>query len=271
MAAVGPTSDTAAMSTLTTTPLSSSTAGLDAAELAHFHTRGWVVRRGLVDPRGISAIAATIDDLHERVAAVADETGRTPEGAQVSWEEGVATGTRRIRQLMHSERVCPLLDAVSHSEALLAIMRQLIGPDVLLFHSKLMMKAARDGSFTPWHQDFQYWQYDVKAPTQINAMLYIDAADEANGALRFVDGSHHQGLLPLMRFASSSFSIGIPGNLDAYPDATVVAMQPGDVVFFGPLVIHGSGPNTSDHHRRANTFAFDAPGNRLQGELPASS
>lgn len=259
------------MSTLSTAPATSTTSGLTATELAHFHTHGWVVRRGLIEADAMRAIATAIDDLHERIAAVADEIGRTPEGAHVAWEESPTNGTRRIRQLMHSERVCPLLDAVSRHEGLLTIVRQLIGPDVLLFHSKLMMKTARDGSFTPWHQDFQYWQYEAKAPTQINAMLYIDAADEANGALRFVDGSHHQGLLPLTRFASSSFNIGINGNLDAYPDATLVAMQPGDVVFFGPLVIHGSGPNDSDRHRRANTFAFDAPGNRLQSELPASS
>jgi ectoine hydroxylase-related dioxygenase (phytanoyl-CoA dioxygenase family) len=51
----------------------------------------------------------------------------------------------------------------------------------------------------------------------------------------------------------------------------MLVMGPGDAVFFGPLVIHGSGPNASDRHRRANTFAFDRPGNRLNGELAPAS
>ncbi len=48
-------------------------------------------------------------------------------------------------------------------------------------------------------------------------------------------------------------------------------MEPGDAVFFGPLVIHGSGPNRSTRDRRANTFAFDRPANQLHGDLPAAN
>jgi phytanoyl-CoA hydroxylase len=240
--------------------------GLNQAELAHFHERGWVIKRQLCDTSVIARMAAEIDSLHEQMAHHAPDT------VGVSWEENLPAGKpKRIRQLMHSHVVAPSIDAVSRSEAVLAVMRQLIGPDVALFHSKLMMKAAQDGSFTPWHQDFQYWQYEAKLPTQVNCMLFVDGADEANGCLRMVDGSQKLGLLPIKRMASKSFSIGLDGDLSAYPEASLLPMQPGDAVFFGPLVIHGSGPNTSDHHRRANTFAFDAPGNRLKGELASAN
>nr|MBA3708879.1 phytanoyl-CoA dioxygenase family protein [Planctomycetota bacterium] len=84
---------------------------------------------------------------------------------------------------------------------------------------------------------------------------------------RFVDGSHLQGPVDHARFASSSFSIGLEGDLDAFP-ATMIEMAPGDAIFFGPLVIHGSGPNGSSRDRRANTFAYDKPRNQKQGELP---
>ena len=98
-------------------------------------------------------------------------------------------------------------------------------------------------------------------------MLFVDGADTENGCLRMVDGSHKAGLRPLKKFASSSFSIGLEGDLATYPDASLLHMQPGDAVFFGALVIHGSGPNASDRDRRANTFAFDKVDNRLTGEL----
>jgi ectoine hydroxylase-related dioxygenase (phytanoyl-CoA dioxygenase family) len=154
-----------------------------------------------------------------------------------------------------------MVDAISRDDALLSVLAQVIGPDVLLFHSKLMMKAAHDGSFTPWHQDWGYWRQHCEAPSQVNCMLAIDAATEANGCIRFVPGSHKQGPLDHSSFDSSSFNIGLPGDLDAY-DAVPVALQPGDAVIFGPLVIHGSAPNTSPSHRRANTFAFDRVSNR---------
>lgn len=247
-------------------PVAAGAPGLSAAELAHFHERGWVLRRGLVDRAGIAALRAEIDGLHQRMDAVPEA-----EGVHVSWEDGVVP--RRIRQLMGSELVSSHVDAISRSEPVLAILRQLIGPDVLLYHSKLMMKAAGDGSFTPWHQDYQYWVHESFRPTQVNCMLSIDASDEANGALRMVDGSHRLGLLAPTRINSSSFSIGLPGDLAAWP-STLIETKPGDAVFFGAYVVHGSGPNASSRDRRANTFAFDAPGNWRPGvggmqQLPA--
>lgn len=245
--------------------------GLSADELRHFHERGWVLRRGLADAAAVAALSSECDGLHERFAAPGAEEA-TP-GIGISWEEHADPAKpRRIRQLMGSQAVCPTLDAISRSEAVLAIMRQLIGPDVYLFHSKLMMKAAREGTFTPWHQDYQYWQYESILPTQVNCMLYIDGADLGNGCLRMVDGSHTRGLLPIHRIKSSSFSIGLEGSLDAW-DSTPIPVQPGDAIFFGSYVVHGSGPNTSDRHRRANTFAFDRPLNvrprdGIQGALP---
>jgi len=75
-----------------------------------------------------------------------------------------------------------------------------------------------------------------------------------------MDGSQRKGLLPIHRLKSSSFNIGLEGNLTDFP-STPIPTQPGDAIFFGAYVIHGSGPNGSDRHRRANTFAFDRPGN----------
>ncbi len=232
--------------------------GLDADQLVAFHTRGWTVVRGLADRDSVARLEQECEGLHERMAE-ADADGR--HRVSTSWEEHAdPSRPKRVRQLMHSQRVCPTLDALSRSETMLAIMRQLIGPDVYLFHSKLMMKAAHEGSFTPWHQDFQYWQLESLLPTQVNCMVYIDGANLDNGCLRMIDGTNRGGLLPIHRIASQSFSIGLQGGLDDWP-STSIPVEPGDAIIFGSYVIHGSGPNTSDRHRRANTFAFDRPGN----------
>jgi hypothetical protein len=251
-------------------PVRAGEPGLNAAELEFFHAHGWVLRRQLIAPELVTALGHEIDGLHEQMAVPGAEESYRAQGHHgtggvgVSWEDHLdATKPKRIRQLMGSQLVSPLIDGISRSEAVLAIMRQLIGPDVYLYHSKLMMKAANDGSFTPWHQDFQYWQGESVAPTQINCMLSIDGSDLDNGCLRMVDGSQRGGLLPIHRLKSSSFSLGLAGGLDDYP-ATPIPTAPGDAIFFGSYVIHGSGPNTSPRHRRANTFAYDQPGNWRQ-------
>jgi len=229
--------------------------GLTTSELEHFYATGWVLCKGLFSAARIAELGREIDGLHESCAR--SETL----GAHVAWEDEMDPAKpKRIRQLMGSEMVSPVIDAMSRSDEMLSIMRQVIGPDVSLFHSKLMMKAARDGSFTPWHQDFQYWQFESKLPTQVNCMLFVDGSDLENGCLRMMDGSQRKGLLPIHHLKSSSFNIGLEGSLDDFP-STPIPTQPGDAIFFGAYVIHGSGPNGSDRQRRANTFAFDRPSN----------
>lgn len=236
--------------------------GLTPAELAQYHAQGWLLKKALFGADLMARLQVECEGLHER-----EKRAPTP-NAWTSWEEDLPEGRPpRIRQLMNSEVVSPIIDAMSRSDEILSVMKQLIGPDLYMYHSKLMMKAAHDGTFTPWHQDWGYWQYDLKEPSQVNCMLAIDAADEANGAIRFVSGSHKNGPVQHGRFESDSFSIGLPGDLSAYP-GQVVDMQPGDAIFFGSLVIHGSGPNTSPRDRRANTFAFEKAFNKQKGVLP---
>ena len=51
---------------------------------------------------------------------------------------------KRIRQLMHSEWVSEGLNRALRCDEMLDIIEALIGPDISLYHSKLLMKAARD-------------------------------------------------------------------------------------------------------------------------------
>jgi ectoine hydroxylase-related dioxygenase (phytanoyl-CoA dioxygenase family) len=237
---------------------------LSQTELQQFQANGFVVRRKLCASGVIAQLDREIEGIHEAMHA------HTPPTVHVSWEvDGTPDDPPRIRQLMNSEMVCPTIDAISRDAELLSIMRQLIGPNVMLYHSKLMLKAARNGSYTPWHQDWGYWHVSSREPTQINCMLAIDPMDQDNGCIRYSPGSHRAGLIPHSDFKTDSFNIGIPGNLEAFENVPV-ELDPGDAVFFGPLVLHCSAPNQSGRDRRANTFAFDRTRNQLGRELPVS-
>ena len=79
-------------------------------------------------------------------------------------------------------------------DAMLDIIEELIGRDISLFHSKLLMKAANDGTAIPWHQDYAYWKKESNEPSMVNCQLAIDGEDLENGCIRFVPGSHRWGL-----------------------------------------------------------------------------
>ena len=229
--------------------------GLTAAERAFYDENGYVLKRGLIAPAAISQIEREIAGLHERLAA------KMPEGVGISWEEFEdGRVPERIRQLMHSEVVSEGLNRALRCDAMLDIIEALIGPDISLYHSKLLMKAARDGTAIPWHQDYAYWKREDNAPLMVNCQLAIDRADDENGCIQFIPGSHEWGLQEHER-AQTSFGVFLPGHYRQRDDAVPVPMAPGDGVFFSALTIHGSGPNSSPRDRRMNTFAYNVTGN----------
>ena len=227
--------------------------GLTGVEQAFYNENGYVLKRGLISADEISHIEREIAGLHERMAE------ETLDGVGISWEE-LEDKPARIRQLMHSEVVSAGLNRALRCSEMLDIIEDLIGPDISLYHSKLLMKAARDGTAIPWHQDYAYWKRADNRPLMVNCQLAIDGADEENGCIQFIPGSHRWGLQEHER-AQTSFGVFLPGHYRRREDAVSVPMQPGDGVFFSALTIHGSGANASDRGRRMNTFAYNVTGN----------
>jgi len=214
-----------------------------------------VLKQGLISTDEIAKIKEEIEGLHGRV----DEN--QPEGVGISWEEFEdETLPRRIRQLMHSEVVSGGLNRALRCNAMLDIIENLIGPNISLYHSKLLMKAARDGTAIPWHQDYAYWKKENNKPLMVNCQIAIDSSDEENGSIQFVPGSHKWGLQE-HELAQMSFGVFLPGHYREREDAVRIDLAPGDGVFFSALTIHGSAPNMSHRDRRMNTFAYNVTGN----------
>ena len=151
---------------------------LTAQQLERFQLDGYIVVHELCQVNEMQAVQHKLDDLHQQMAE------HEPDNVNCSWED--PEQKKRIRQLMNSENVVSELNDILRSDAVLDIVEQLNGPEIVKFHSKLMMKAAHDGSFTPWHQDWGYWQHSHHKPQQINCMLAIAPANKENGCIRFV-------------------------------------------------------------------------------------
>jgi len=100
------------------------------------------------------------------------------------------------------------------------------------------------------HQDNFFLK--VEPGTCIAAWVALDRADEENGGLEVVPGTHDMDLFcPEEADAGESFTrdyVPIPEGLEAVP----VVMEPGDVLFFNGQLVHGSQPNrTEDRFRRS--------------------
>ena len=98
------------------------------------------------------------------------------------------------------------------------------------------------------HQD-QYF-LRVQPGNCMAAWLALDACDEENGCMRVVPKTHD---LPLLCAEKADISQSFTDVAVALPDsaqAVPVVMQPGDVLFFNGMVIHGSYPNVSTNRFR---------------------
>ncbi len=131
----------------------------------------------------------------------------------------------------------------------MGILTDLIGPNVQLHHTKMLVKPPERGAPFPMHQDYPYFPHERHSV--VAASVHLDDTDLENGCLHVVPGSHARG--PLEAHGPShtldvSLEEGVP-----LPAAA------GDVLLFNYLTIHGSGVNASDRPRRNVLFQYRDP------------
>lgn len=121
---------------------------------------------------------------------------------------------------------------------------QILGPDIILHHSKLFQKPPREGAPFPIHQD--WWYFPTHKDTMIAAVIFLGDADDECGGFRVYPGSHKLGR------ADNSSGLNESELLKAYPldGATPISAARGDVLFFSYFTLHGSMPNRSDRVRK---------------------
>ena len=88
----------------------------------------------------------------------------------------------------------PAFVALARDPRLVALLEPLIGPDIVLMHSKLAAKPLRvDAGPVVWHQDGAFFPHSTcDVPT---LMVMLDDATPDNGCLHMVRGSHRLGYL----------------------------------------------------------------------------
>lgn len=100
------------------------------------------------------------------------------------------------------------------------------------------------------HQDNLYLL--VEPGTCIAAWTALDDVDRHNGGMLVVPGTHRGNLLCQEEADTTASFTSRTTRIPKGMKAVEVKMNPGDTLFFGGSVIHGSGPNrTTDRFRRS--------------------
>ena len=149
----------------------------------------------------------------------------------------------------------------------LAIVRDLIGPDIVLLSSGFFAKKpapAEAGKYVAWHQDTTYW--GLEPPFAVTVWIAVYASTLANGCMRVIPGSHKLGLLPHVTSGSDDNLLGLDQMIETrhFDETTAVdfELEAGQCSVHHGELIHGSNPNTSDQPRCGMTLRFTVPGVR---------
>ena len=157
----------------------------------------------------------------------------------------------------------PVVKELAWSPCLIDLVRPHLSIEPLPIRAIYFDKSPNANWLVPWHQDltiavqaradvpgFGPWTEKdgiphVQPPVEmlermLTIRLHLDAADESNGALRVIPGSHRQGRL----------SAGHISEIRHRQTEVVCASAAGGALLMRPLLLHASGRSTSPGHRR---------------------
>jgi len=151
--------------------------------------------------------------------------------------------------------------------------KNILGPNVVLFSTCLITKYPVEkqkenfsGHYVGWHQDLEYCGLEKvesnDKPKLITMWLAIDEADEENGAMKFISGSHKSGFFD--RVLSHVKGNVLNDNRDMiipetwHERAFQTVLSPGECSFHDGMLVHGSGPTLS-RRRMGFTVQFVPP------------
>ena len=144
----------------------------------------------------------------------------------------------------------PFKALIGHPQITAGLAQLTKATELRIWHDQIQYKPPQIGGTNMWHQDAPLWP--IIAPmTEVTAWLALDDADETNGCMSMVPGSHHWG-------NHIDFLNGL-ANYQAMPDVyeghqieiVRCPVKKGEVHYHHALTWHGSHANTSGRPRRA--------------------
>ncbi|NLC56871.1 MAG: phytanoyl-CoA dioxygenase family protein [Armatimonadetes bacterium] len=231
---------------------------LSPAEVEFFNTNGFLRLEGVFSP-------GEVDALSNELNAVMEAFGTPGPGWQGPWrkdQQYLSEEEEKRAQLMAMHELQCFSAAWAravHQPRLVEAIAALIGPEVELHHSTLHAKAPEYGTPFPMHQDYPFYPHENAL--YLDAIVHVDGADEQNGCLKFLAGSHKLGPLEHIREGSPH----LPPDRYRIEDAVSCPGNAGDVVLFSIHTIHGSALNRTNRWRRFVRLGYRNPRNRQLG------
>ncbi|MGH3487454.1 MAG: phytanoyl-CoA dioxygenase family protein [Actinopolymorphaceae bacterium] len=226
---------------------------MSKVDVDRYFEDGYLVSRSVLE-------SARVEVLREEARRVLDLCTRESMryAPRIEWEidhlaETDQTGMRGvIRKLEPVSDLSPMFADLARDPVVTTPAIRIFGEAVELFEDKLNLKLP-GGSPYPWHQD---WSCCWRAHTDelVTCFVYLDDADETNGCLQVVPGSHRGK--PTHPFKAGGHFEVDPGVVPQ-DQIRPVPLRAGDMIAFDPYLLHYSDLNRSREPRMAIIYTFN--------------
>ena len=216
---------------------------LTDAQVASFQHDGFLRVDALTDDAEVEVLLGLYDELFQRAGGF-DAGDRIELNADVAREP--------LPQIVNPERYAPrLIQGLAYRNAR-EIARQLLGSDCAPTGNHAILKPARIGGATPWHQDEAYWdpRYAHRA---VSIWLALQPATLENGCMRFIAGSHRRPVLPHELISADSHGLRLSETTPDAPE-TICELPAAGATIHDGRTLHGC---------RAQFVRAAAPGARV--------
>ena len=215
----------------------------------HYWEHGYVLLPGFFAREALSRYEARFEALVLEEAPRPEKLVVMEDVMVVKGEFEPPTPLHAINKILSFEDD-PVLWEYAIDPALLGVVRALVGEDLVTLSTNVFNKPPGVDGRHPLHQDLRY--FAIRPADKIVASwTAMGSCTRESGCLAVLPGSHRGELLqhdmPDWEHVNFGFF-----SVDVDRDARVhVEMEPGDTLLFHPLLVHGSGRNTSPDFRRA--------------------
>ncbi|MEM7704529.1 MAG: phytanoyl-CoA dioxygenase family protein [Pseudomonadota bacterium] len=220
---------------------------LTSEEVERFREDGVILLRNALEPNWLELVEAGIERGRSELSMIGKFMSRGTQGYEMD--------------VFLWKRIDELRDAIYYGPFAQWAQELMGSAEVRFFYDQMFVKEAGTDAPTPWHQDLSFWP--IRGEQICSMWMPVDPVSRESSGLMYVKGSHRWP----QRFKAISpdyFEPIIDEQMDDIPDINADPdaydlvdwdMEPGDILMFHPLTLHGSYGN-SHRERRRRAIAF---------------
>jgi ectoine hydroxylase-related dioxygenase (phytanoyl-CoA dioxygenase family) len=215
---------------------------LSKQQIESYKENGYLLVENVVSPEQLARMRDITYDFIEksRAVSVSDDV--------FDLDDGHSAQSPKLTRIKLPHKQHPYFWEIARNSGITKVLRQLLGPDVLLQTSKLNTKAPDGGAAVEWHQDWAFYPHTNDSILACGLML--EDVDLANGPLQVIPGSHKGPVLDHNNKSGVFCGAVDPDDPDFRgKKAVTLTGKAGSMTVHHARTLHGSAPNRSDRAR----------------------